>query len=195
MTATLERNHDALCREIEQGRIDDETPSTMGPSKSSWLPLGRRRHTYSIDKTIPETDPSTDHSYAPSYVPLKGSPQLQQKRSIIQSYGRSHSLDLTALDRVPDLPKSEDHTDAGRMKEGFLMTGWLHKTSRPKNSKTRGHSRQRRKFRLTAHSLEYSHQLQKVELYRDEYCMRVKPYTHARIIYISYNATEAQISN
>ena len=177
MTATMDQSrviHDALCREIEQHRIaDDETPSTMGPKdihvKSS---LGRRRHTYSIDKTIPETsaDASAYRSYAPSCVPLKDSPQPeprhQRKRSATQSYGRSYSIDLPGS----DLTKSEDHTDAGRMKpmkekdKGFVMTGWLHKTSRPKNSKTRGHSRQRRKFRLTAHSLEYSHQLQKVAI-------------------------------
>ena len=178
MTATMEQsreNHDALCREIEQRRIDDDM---MGPKnihiKTSRLHLGRRRHTsYSIDKTIPEIPTgaasASDRSYAPSYVPLKDSPQLeprhQRKRSATQSYGRSYSLDLTGS----DLTKSEDHTDAGCMKpmkeiDKGLMTGWLHKTSRPKNSKTRTHSRQRRKFRLTTHSLEYSHQLQKVAI-------------------------------
>ena len=190
MTATLEHNredHDAVCRQIEQFRIDDETPSTqpstMGPKHiRSWLYLGRRRHTYSMidtDKTIPETpvaDPSADRSpYALSYAPLKGSPsdslQLQRTRkrsAVTQSYGRSCSLDLTRSGRVSDLlrTESEDHTDAGSMKEKdkgvVIMTGWLHKTTQPKNSKTRGHSRQRRRFRLTAHSLEYSHQLQKV---------------------------------
>ena len=184
MTSTVEHNREALCRQIEDSRIDDEMPSTMGPKHThSWVHLGRRRHTYSVDKPIPENsaaDPSADRSFVLSYVPLKdspsGSPQLQRtrKRSATQ-YGRSHSVDLTGADRVSDLTKSEDHTDAGRMKDNLglvIMAGWLHKTSRPKNSKTRGHSRQRRKFRLTTHSLEYSHQLQKVWLN----CMHVKSY-------------------
>ena len=159
---SLECHRGALCEEIENSRIrDDETPSTVGPKhgvKSSWY--SRRRNTYSVDKTVPQTP--VDPSCVPSYVPLKDSPQLtRRKRSTIQSYGRSYSLDS---DRASDLTrKSEDSTDAGiKEKDKDLMTGWLHKTSRLKNSKTKGHSRQHRMFRLTAHSLEYNHNLQKV---------------------------------
>ena len=125
---------------------------------------------YSYDSAILYThtpaDLSADHLYVPSDIPLKGSPQLQWKGSATwQSYDRSYSLDFTGSDQVPDLTKSEDHTDDGRIKEkdkGVMMIGWLRITSQAKNPKTRGRSRQHRYFRLTAHSLEYSHQPQMV---------------------------------
>jgi len=61
-----------------------------------------------------------------------------------------------------DLPEYIGDDSAGRDKPvHVVMSGWLHKTTRLMTSKTRGH-RHYRRFRLTAHSLEYSQLFQKV---------------------------------
>ena len=183
MTATLESHHDAFCKEIEKFRVEDETPSTVGPKHGghaatrSWLPP--RRHTYSVDgntatvDTLPDRTPVAGRLYVPLKESLQPSPAPQpspqprtrRDRSATQSYGRYFSLDYGLhSDRGSDLTKSADSTDAGikEEKDKVLMKGQLYKTSRLKNSKTRSHSRQHRHFRLTAHSLEYHHVLQKV---------------------------------
>ena len=155
--------HRALCKEIETHRIDDETRYGSGTSSGtasgnwfeSWLHYYQsraqagRRHTYSVSKSI-DTIP-VGHSY----IPLeKHPPKPARKR-----YAKS--LTAASLDRTGN------SSDSGQSKVGtkVLMSGWLHKTTRLKTSKTRGSTRghrQHRKFKLTAHSLEYSNLLQKV---------------------------------
>ena len=141
--------HDALCKEIESHRVDDKTPSMAGTLSgtsigSAEVPhyQSRRRHTYSASIYI-------DAMPVGLTILKNHSPQ-----SAIQ---KSRTLELTG--------KSRDFSDSGKprlqAKTKVLMTGWLHKTTRLKTSKTRGH-RQHRKFKLTAHSLEYSNLLQKV---------------------------------
>ena len=152
--ATLQR---ALCKEIETHRIDDETRyrsrerSRERSRTSSWLHYqsrtqSRRRHTYSVRKSK-DTVP-VDHSY---YLLEEHPSKSSRKRST----SLTASLDLTG--------NSRDFSDSGenQVETKVLMTGWLHKTTRLKTSKTRGH-RQHRKFKLTPHSLEYSNLLQKV---------------------------------
>ena len=148
--------HHALCKEIESHRIDDETPyrgsGRISRGTSGWLHYqsrtqSRRRHTYSASKSrdaIP-----VGHSY----ILLEKDPSKTTRK------GNAKSLTLSLdLERSP-----RDFFDGGQSKveTKVLMTGWLHKTTRLKSSKTRGH-RQHRKFKLTAHSLEYSNLLQKV---------------------------------
>ena len=140
--------HDALCKEIESHRVDDETPSMAGTLSgtsigSAGVPhyQSRRRHTYSASISI--------DAMAVGHTILKNHSS--------QSTQKSRTLELTG--------KSRDFSDSWKpqlqAKTKVLMTGWLHKTTRLKTSKTRGH-RQHRKFKLTAHSLEYSNLLQKV---------------------------------
>lgn len=148
---------DALCKEIKENRIDDETPSMEGrrgrtSNRLRYQPRtqSRRRHTFSISKSMDEQ--LVDHSY----TLLKHSPKSKRKRSITQPlYAKSVSLDIAG-------DSTEDFVDSGRnIEDKDLKTGWLYKTSRLKTSKTRGH-RQHRKFKLTAHSLGYSNLLQQV---------------------------------
>ena len=146
--------HHALCKEIETHRIDDETRHHSGTSSgtNSWLHYqsktqSRRRHTYSVSKSIDVIPVSH------SYILLEEHP-LKPTR-------KRHATSLTASLDLPG--NSTDFSDSGenKVETKVLMTGWLHKTTRLKSSKTRGH-RQHRKFKLTPHSLEYSNLLQKV---------------------------------
>ena len=68
---------------------------------------------------------------------------------------------------------------------GVLMSGWLYRTSRPKWSdditRASHEHRQHRKFKLTEHSLEYSHLLQRV-------CLHVVSLLlHSIVHVVSYN--------
>jgi len=58
------------------------------------------------------------------------------------------------------------HPLAAQKNCGVMLSGWLYKTSRPKHTTefTRAphEHRQHRKFKLTEHSLEYNHLLQRV---------------------------------
>ena len=150
-------SHRALCKEIETHRIDDETLYCSRTSSwfESWLHYyqsksqqAERRHTYSVSKSI-DTIP-VGHSY----IQLEKHPSEPTRRRYAKS------VTTASLDRTGN---SRNFSDSGKNKVGtkVLMSGWLHKTTRLKTSKTRGH-RQHRKFKLTAHSLEYSNLLQKV---------------------------------
>ena len=144
---------DALCKEIESHRIDDDTPSVETQCRSgtsSWSHYqSRRRNTYSESKSIDALSVGST---------IYGHTQLKNHSSQ-STRGRSHSLPLELI------VNSRDFFDGGQSKveTKVLMTGWLHKTTRLKSSKIRGH-RQHRKFKLTAHSLEYSNLLQKVAI-------------------------------
>ena len=133
---------DALCKEIESRRIDDDTPSMETRCRSGTSSLS---HYQSRHRTN-------------TYSESRGHTQLKNHSSQ-STRGRSHSLPLELI------VNSRDFFDGGQSKveTKVLMTGWLHKTTRLKSPKTRGH-RQHRKFKLTAHSLEYSNLLQKVQL-------------------------------
>ena len=124
-------------------RIDGETPTAGAEERLQYQ--SRRRHTFSTSESV-DVVPSNR-----SYALLKDSPQVERKlrSATYATYSKAVSLDF-----VDGESKREDKA---------LMTGWLHKTSRLKTSKTRGH-RQRRNFKLTTHSLEYSNLLQRVRL-------------------------------
>ena len=80
---------------------------------------------------------------------------------------RKRSATYAVGDTLDDLQEEftdEDPQQAAQSnKNKVVMTGWLYKTTRLKTSKTRGHQRQHRRFRLTAHSLEYDQLFQKVQ--------------------------------
>ena len=124
-------------------RADDETPTTTTGTvaSSSWYTYSRRHSrpkTFSMDRTRALDSPSDCYTSRKDHVPP---PYTRRKSSSLYLPGTIRDLS----DGGPD--KAEDNV---------LMTGWLYKTSRLKTSKARAH-RQRRKFKLTAHSLEYSH--------------------------------------
>ena len=142
----------AFLKEIEKSRVDDERD---GNDQAS-----RRRNTYSgfLDRKSSSKARNAIgnvmyQSVDPSYVQMKDSlPQLSQKT--VSGCAKSLTLDSGKL------LAGKDDTDAGV--ELILKEGWLHRTSQLKNSKTKGHNRQHRKFKLTPRSLEYNHYLQKV---------------------------------
>lgn len=140
---------DNLCNEIETIQLGHGTPSTAtghsGTVCSSQYPRRPRMHTFCA--SIETADAPADRK-----VQL---PQRTQGKRIVKQISASLYLPRTGANFIND---SEINSE-----DKFVMTGWLHKTSRPKNSKTRGH-RQHRKFKLTAHSLEYSNLLQKVAI-------------------------------
>ena len=148
-----------LCKEIETSR-NGETPSTtVGTGTgSSWYTYSRRRrrpNTYSVstNSTLDSESPSDRHTSRKEHLPPTRYTRI--KRIIRQ---KSSSLYL------PAGRTNRDHSDGGQDKaeDKVLMMGWLYKTSRLKTSKARAHQ-QHRKFKLTAHSLKYSHfNLQKV---------------------------------
>ena len=147
-----------LCKEIETFRNDDETPSTMvgTGAGSSWYTYSRRRrrpNTYSVSVNSTLDSPSDRHISRKEHLPPR---YTRRKGGIVRQ--KSSSLYLPGK-------VSGDHSDGGQLdkaEDKVLMMGWLYKTSRFKTSKARAH-RQHRKFKLTAHSLEYSHfNLQKV---------------------------------
>ena len=78
-----------------------------------------------------------------------------EKRPRCMSYAPGTPL---ILDR--DLHTNDD---TKRTEDKAVMIGWLHKTTRHRTTKTRGH-RQHRRFRLTAHALEYDQLFQKVAM-------------------------------
>ena len=143
----------AFLKEIEKSRVDEERDGNDQPN--------RRRYTYHsfLDRKSSSNASNTigidNAMYQPvdhSYVQMKDSPQLSKKTV---RYARSLSLDSDKL------PTEKDDTDAG-VPEFIMKEGWLHRTSQLKNSKTKGRNRQHRNFKLTPHSLEYNHYLQKV---------------------------------
>ena len=91
---------------------------------------------------------------------------MQSHSGSLQPLARKRSATYALGDSL-NLP--EEYTaDGGTSKKGgdkVVMTGWLNKMSRLKTSKTRGH-RQHRRFKLTAHSLEYDQLFQKVSYVR-----------------------------
>ena len=129
---------DAVRKELETHRIDEKTHHTAVDHRKQ-IAQRPRLHTYSA---------STDTSGA----------QAQRTRRKRHGVVKQKSSSLY-------LPRAVRDTDDGHKKKAdeVLISGWLHKTTRLKTSKTRGH-RQHRKFKLTAHSLEYSNLLQKVAI-------------------------------
>ena len=87
-------------------------------------------------------------------------PPRQSHSASLQPLARKRSATYAPGDNVNLLV---EYTDAGQTTgdNAVVMTGWLYKMSRLKTSKARGH-RQHRRFRLTAHSLEYDQLFQKV---------------------------------
>ena len=128
-----------LCKEIETLQIDDVTPTLAHRRRMSWSRFSRPR----LNTT------ATGQVYLP---------QRSRKGRI----GKHRSSSLYSP-RTGTKVTSDDVDDGGSKEDKAVMTGWLYKTSRPKTSKARGH-RQHRKFKLTAHSLEYSNLIQKVLL-------------------------------
>lgn len=129
----------------------DEMPSAVGRGRTASIrsQTRRRRYTFSVDKSI--DTPADYHTSLTKSAHSTQQPTEHRCRSNTYALG-------------DDLPEwiSDDAT-AGRNNKSvvMVMSGWLHKTTRLKTSKTRGH-RQYRRFRLTAHSLEYSLLFQKV---------------------------------
>lgn len=154
---------DALCKEIETFRIDKETPTTTDGEhgdktkrrRSTWHSRRRRANTFAPSTSI---DVPTDRPENPTLLVSRYTPTWKLMRRVVKQ--KSSSLYI---------PRGTDCNDSGTVKPEDKTTvkiGWLYKTSRPITSKgkagsTRGH-RQHRKFKLTTHSLEYSHFLQKV---------------------------------
>ena len=148
--------------DIETCRIDDETPTVVGTAggrtgSQRWYTNSRRRRrpkTFSVDST---TGSPSNRYTSPRKEHLPPARFTRRKAGIVRQ--KTSSLYISAERTARD-----HHTDGGpdKVEEKVLMTGWLYKTSRLKTSKARAHQ-QHRKFKLTAHSLEYSHfNLQKV---------------------------------
>ena len=133
--------HDSVCREIETHRIGNETHSTALHHHCEHITQRPRLHTYSASTT-------------------SGSRPTQRTRRKRHGVVKQRSSSL-CLPRT--LGDSDDGKSKAENKVEVVMTGWLYKTTRLKTSKTRAH-RQHRKFKLTAHSLEYSNLLQKVAI-------------------------------
>lgn len=157
--------HNAVFEELESssGMVSSTSANTTdlghaisgresGRRRSSQFPK-LRRHTFSVKKAV-----DTPANYC---TPSVNAPDSQFRR-----YSLPRSLDSKGADFTDDF---DDESN-----EVILMTGWLYKTSRRKNSvKTRGHwHRHHRRFRLTEHSLdslEYSQLFQKVCSYKYKY--------------------------
>ena len=94
-----------------------------------------------------------DHDYASTQ-------QSRDKplRSLLQPVARKRSASYAAGDFSND-EKDDHNLSQTTGADKVVMTGWLHKMNRPKTSKATGH-RKHRRFRLTAHSLEYDHLFQ-----------------------------------
>ena len=162
-------NHDALCKEIATFQIDgDETLSVAvlgtvsGTPRPGWYTQAghqqRRPNTFAVRSSL-DSQSHQATSLQKEYSAPPPEPRYPRRREGLLAAQRSSSLYL---------PTSLDHDDidsidsgADKAKDKILMTGWLYKTSLLKTSKARG-NRQPRKFKLTSHSLEYSHFLQKV---------------------------------
>ena len=152
--------HNALCKEIETLRIEDDTPSADDHGRTTscnWLQHSRspRMHTFSArTDTLDEAE-----AYEKARVPRQ---RTQRKRIVKQ---RSSSLYVQRINhpRANSVDGTDEDDAIKAVEDKAVMTGWLYKTTRLKTSKTRGH-RQHRKFKLTTHSLEYSNLLQKVQL-------------------------------
>jgi len=89
--------------------------------------------------------------------------QSKTKEDLVQKSHRAYNtLEATTAGLVYGLHQQQDEAPS----DEALLSGWLHKTSRPKwtDKMTRAphEHRQHRKFKLTEHSLEHSHLLQKV---------------------------------
>ena len=153
--------HNALCKEIETLRIDDDTPSADDHGRTTscnWLHHSRspRMHTFSArTDTLDEAKLADEKARIPR--------QRTQRKRIVKQ--RSSSLYVQGTNHLKgNSVDGNDEDDAIKAAEDkAVMTGWLYKTTRLKTSKTRG-QRQHRKFKLTTHSLEYSNLLQKVQL-------------------------------
>ena len=130
-----------VCKEIETNRIDNGTHDTA-LHHCEHITQRPRLHTYSA---------STDSCSRPTQRTRRKRPGVVKQKSS-SLYLPSRTLEDTA-----------DGKSKAENKVEVIMSGWLHKTTRLKTSKTRAH-RQHRKFKLTAHSLEYSNLLQKVAI-------------------------------
>ena len=159
-------NHDALCKEIATFQIDgDEMLSaavlgTVSGTPGCYAQAGhqRRPNTFAARSSL-DSQSHQATSLQKEYSTPPPEPRYPRRSEGLLATQKSSSLYL---------PTSHDHDDidsidsgANKAKDKVLMTGWLYKTSLLKTSKARG-NRQHRKFKLTSHSLEYSHFLQKV---------------------------------
>ena len=141
-------------------RIDSKTSSTVdrGGAASSRVQYSRaprfRGHTF--------TSAVNSGGYSRMNTCALDS-SMQSHSQSLQPLARKRSATYALGDSLNDnLP--EEYTDGSKTTgDKVVLTGWLYKMSRLKTSKTRGH-RQHRRFRLTAHSLEYDQLFQKVRL-------------------------------
>ncbi|XP_065898553.1 1-phosphatidylinositol 4,5-bisphosphate phosphodiesterase delta-4-like [Dysidea avara] len=138
----------AVLREIEESRRDetrdDETDTVNYSGRSAW-----RRNTIG---TVIEKRKSK-----------QAIAENLEQREIPQFNRPLHSPEDFEL-----ATRSLDVRSMLAQQSGVLMSGWLYRTSRPKWSnditRTSHEHRQHRKFKLTEHSLEYSHLLQRVRV-------------------------------
>ena len=98
-----------------------------------------------------------DHDYA-STQQSRDKPlhSLLQRQPVARKRSASYAAGDFSNDEKDDHSHSLSQTTGA---DKVVMTGWLHKMNRPKTSKATGH-RKHRRFRLTAHSLEYDHLFQ-----------------------------------
>lgn len=113
----------------------------------------QRRHTYDESKNIDIITSADNHTPPTETHFTENLPKFTGKRRA--TLGASYRY----ADRTRDF--TDNSIASVKIGDKVLMDGWLYKTSRQKDSKTRTHG-QHRRFRLTAHSLEYSHMFQKV---------------------------------
>ena len=97
-----------------------------------------------------------------------GSPQksrYEPRASLRQPVSRQRSATYTAGDFSTADEEDDNHSHSQTTgADRVVMTGWLYKMSRLQTSKATSH-RQRRRFRLTAHSLECDQPFQKVAIF------------------------------
>ena len=143
------------------GQTSNETLNTVGHdraterrSRSLLSRIRPRRHSL----IVPIDTAPTDHHFAP----LPVHPPHSSRSPVTRRKSPTHAFGVS-LDYIPLQQEFTDDNRQTAHRNKVVMAGWLHKTTRPKTSKTRGH-RQHRQFRLTPHSLEYDQFFQKVAI-------------------------------
>ena len=137
------------CRQLssQQDELDDASCNIMRGSQSSTASW--RRHTIDtsslLKKRKSKTAQSQSSSSLTSYTP----------------YASLHPMsDYESVDGIADR-----QSPAAQKNAGVMLSGWLYKTIRKQTkvfTRMPHEHRQHRKFKLTEHSLEYNHLLQRV---------------------------------
>jgi len=148
----------ALFKQIETSRVDvgqvddsdhiDDSAPTAASSNARRVREGFRR--YSFSRLV----------------------SIKKRLNRTQERDAANELTLPARDDSWDSRSATDGTDLAQshrekaQKDNVVLSGWLHKTSRPKwtdgMARMPHEHRQHRRFKLTEHSLEYNHLLQRV---------------------------------